>query len=67
MENGRSNWCKKITFFVILIVTLLPLGVFCFKSVYFHQINGAPQVKDGAIDLDGYHFMNRGGIPLDGE
>lgn len=58
---------KKIIFFAVLVVTLFPIGIFSFKSVFFHQIENIPKVKDGILDLQGYEFSGHRGIPLDGE
>ena len=56
----------KITFFAILLFTLVPLLFFPLRSIFSHSLYGFPTVEDGVLDLAGYDLSTRRPIPLDG-
>lgn len=59
--------CRKCVFFLLLVLTMLPISLYPMASRFTHEIHNSPRVINGVIDLAGYDFKNNGELPLDGE
>lgn len=63
----QKNRLAEAGFFLVLLISLLPMLLFPVLSVCYHRFHDVPVVSGGVLDMGGYDPAGKAELPLDGE